>query len=202
MLSKSKLRIVWAIAIMGMTTMTACSKTEEQQPEDTTKSKNVTLSRKTDYGDDWIYFSLREGKELSIAEANHKTDLSWDLAFNRYNVRTNSGLSGNGQGGALKTESTSFDDVNAVPAGQFAIDTVYIISAPGSGFPPPTMESTANLVLCEAIAFSGPPPAYTPSPNVFIVRLADGRYAKFMAIGFYNDEGVSGYYTFKYALLD
>ena len=54
MLSKSKLRIVWAIAIMGMMAMTACSKTEEQQPEDTTKSKNVTLSRKTDYGDDWI----------------------------------------------------------------------------------------------------------------------------------------------------
>lgn len=62
------------------------------------KTITVTTSRTTNYGDDWIYFSFKDGKEVSVNEEAHKTDLSWDIAFNRYNIRTNSGTSGNGQG--------------------------------------------------------------------------------------------------------
>ena len=162
----------------------------------------VTLSRETEYGDDWVYYSLENRKEVSVAEADHANSLDWDLAFNRYNVRTNSGKSGKGQGGAAITEIKNLKDCTAVPEGlEFTTDVVYTISAPGSGFPPPEMESTANEVMCQAIRFAGPPPTYTPSEYVFIVRTASGKFAKFKAISFYDETGNSGVWSFEYEMM-
>ena len=48
--------------------------------------------------------------------------------------------------------------------------------------------------------FAGPPPTYTPSDYVFIVRTASGKYAKLKAKSFYDDEGNSGIYSFEYAI--
>ncbi len=163
------------------------------------------LYRETDYGDDWIYVSLANVDTVAVSEDTHKESTEWDVAFNRYNIRTNSGLSGSGNGGALKTDFTSLSLCTAVPEGAtFATDTVVSITASFSlstvtaTTGPATMESTANTVLAEAMAFAGPPPSYTPSKNVFIIRAADGKtFYKFMAVGFYNDEGESGYYSFK-----
>ena len=46
------------------------------------------------------------------------------------------------------------------------------------------------------LEFCGPPPAYEPSNHIYIVKTADGNYAKIK--GFYNDLGDSGYLNFKY----
>lgn len=181
--------------------VTSCSSDDDDTPKDA-KEVEVSLSRKTNYGDDWIYYSLEKGKEVSIDEATHAESTEWDLAFNRYNVRTNSGKSGKGNGGAMITTFKSFSDCKAVPAGDFTVDADYEISDIGEGFPPPTKISTANEVLCKAITFAGPPPTYTPSDYVFIVRTATGKYAKFMAMSFYDKEANSGIYSFKYVLQD
>ena len=179
--NKNKFR--FAILLFGVLSafiITACSDNnspdDPSQGENTLPVKQVSLSRKTAYGNDWIYYSLEKGKEVSVSEESHAENTDWDIAFNRYNVRTNSGASGKGKGGA------------------------YTITAPGTGFPPPTMESTANEVLCKAITFAGPPPTYTPSDYVFIVRTASGKYAKLKAKSFYDDEGKSGIYSFEYAI--
>ena len=173
----------------------------DDQPgqNDNVIQKTVTLSRKTNYGNDWIYFSLSEGKELEgINEDNRAENKSWDLAFNRYNIRTNSGLSGKGQGGALDTGLKDLNLIASVPEGEFVVDSMGIITAGMTGFPPPTMESPLNGVLADAIHFQGPPPTYTPNEHVYIVKTADGKYAKIQIQGFYNDEGQSGYVTFTY----
>lgn len=162
--------------------------------------KTVTLSRKTNYGNDWIYYSLSQGKEVEVNEDSHATDLSWDLAFNRYNIRTNSGTSGNGHGGAYDTGQTNFDAVLSVPSGaKFTVDVNDSITASFTGSGITQIASSLSPVLADAIAFAGPPPSYTPNNHVYIVRTADGRYAKLQVLGFYNDEGQSGYMNFKYA---
>ena len=159
----------------------------------------VVLSRKTDYGNDWIYYSFAEGKELEgINEDNRASDLRWDIAFNRYNIRTNSGLSGKGQGGALDTGKTNMAQVTEVPEGEFTTDVMGEITKDMSGFPPPQMESPLNEVLAEAIFFQGPPPEYIPNNHVYIVRTADGKYTKFKINGFYNERGQSGFVNFEY----
>lgn len=166
----------------------------------TVTSKTVTLSRKTAYGNDWIYFSLSQGKEVEVSEDAHATDLTWDLAFNRYNVRTNSGKSGSGKGGAYDTGLTDFNAVLSVPGNAtFTVDVNDSITASFTGSGITQIESSLSPVLAEAIAFAGPPPSYTPNNHVYIVKTADGRYAKLQVLGFYNDEGQSGYVNFKYA---
>lgn len=188
---------------LAMMSLTACGDDDNggSDPSDgVLQTKELTLSRKTSYGNDWIYFSLSTGKEVTVSEDSHNSDLTWDLAFNRYNIRTNSGLSGNGKGGAYDTGLTSFDGVTTVPSGAtFTTDTEAEITGSFTGDGITTVASTLNSVLAEAIAFAGPPPSYTPNNHVYIVKTADGKYAKLQVLGFYNDEGQSGYVNFKFA---
>ncbi len=178
-----------------------CSSDEDDStPEETELTKmEFTTSRITAYGDDWIYFSFKEGKEVNVSEDTHTTDATWDLAFNRYNIRTNSGLSGNGKGGAYDAGAVEFASVQSAPTSGYVIDTKYEISDIGTGFPPPTKMSTANVELCKAIGFTGPPPAYTPNEHVYVVKTADGKYAKVIFTSFYDDKGNSGFISFTYA---
>ncbi len=171
---------------------------DDAESSTSSEIKRVTLSRKTDYGNDWIYFSLSKCAELDIDEESHYDDLTWDLAFNRYNVRTNSGASGAGQGGALDTEYTDLSAVTTVPSGEFAVDVEGEITESFTGSGVTYTSSTLSDVLASAIAFAGPPPTYTPNYHVFIIRTADGKYAKLQVEGFYDDEGNSGYMTFSY----
>ena len=48
---------------------------------------------------DWIYFSIESNSIVNIE--NPETSLNWDLAFQRKHIRTNSGLSGLGNGAAI-----------------------------------------------------------------------------------------------------
>lgn len=202
---KSRFRLAaLCMSALSLLAFPSCSDSDEpssgEEEEGTLAVKEVTLSRKTGYGDDWIYYSLSQGKEVTVAEENHQTDLTWDLAFNRCNVRTNSGLSGNGKGGAQDTGKTSLDAVEEVPAGTFTTDVTAKITASFTGTGITEMESTLNPLLTAAVTVdtSNPPPKYIPNEHVYIVRTADGNYAKIQIEGFYNDEGVSGFVTFSY----
>lgn len=190
------------MSLLAMVTFSSCSDEDDPTNEPSTEDlevKQVTLSRKTAYGNDWIYFSLSKGKELTgIDETNRESNNEWDLAFNRYNVRTNSGLSGKGKGGALDSGKTEMDEVAEVPAGTFVIDEMGKITSRFTGNGVEEIESPLNKKLGEAIKFQGPPPSYTPNDHVYIIRTADGKYAKIQIESFYNDEGKSGFVTFKY----
>ena len=192
------------MSLLAMFTFSSCSDDDDEAvaPENDTEAlteHRVTLSRKTDYGNDWIYFSLSEGKELTgINEDNRESNQTWDLAFNRYNVRTNSGLSGKGKGGAADTGKTNMDEVTTVPNVSFVVDEMSKITSKFTGSGVEEIESPLNKKLGEAIKFQGPPPTYTPNNHVYIVKTADGKYAKIKIENFYNDEGKSGFVTFTY----
>ena len=161
--------------------------------------KRITLPH-CDYGvDNWIYFSFSEGKVLSgINESNRAENLTWDIAFYRYNVRTNGGKSGKGQGGAFDTQKTKMTAVPEAPTSGYNLDIMGEVTANVSSFPPPTIKTPLNAELGCALEFQGPPPTYTPNNHVYVVKTADGKYAKIKIEGFHNDEGESGYITFSY----
>ncbi|QZE14533.1 HmuY family protein [Halosquirtibacter laminarini] len=181
-----------------------------------------TLPRKTAYGNDWLYYNLASDTYLNptsssdtlvdigatLIEGEQKDRVDWDIAFNRYNIRTNSGLSGHGNAGAFdmgKIPYESIMKVNQIPTdAQFTEDTEYQITMseqmwntyfykqnnepwfdPNEG--PKQMKSTANALLGNALRFKGPPPAYITSNHVYIVRSADGKeYYKLMIISWYS----------------
>ncbi|MCS4238679.1 HmuY family protein [Myroides odoratus] len=184
------------------------------------------LPRLTEYSNDWLYYNLREDKFLnpfssgdslfrsadrSIVEGEQKDRFDWDIAFNRFNIRTNSGLSGNGQGGAYDMGAVSYESITSISQipkqALFVTDTVMSITMsqeqwilessktgntdpwfdPNNG--PKQMKSTANLLLANALRFSGPPPSYQPSFHVYIIRSAEGtRFFKLLIISWYNPE--------------
>lgn len=45
-----------------------------------------------DYNSGWKYFSFKKGNFVELTAEQATTSLEWDVAFNRYYVKTNSGL--------------------------------------------------------------------------------------------------------------
>lgn len=150
-----------------------------------------------------------------IKEGEQRNRLDWDLAFCGYRLRTNSGTSGNGQGGAADLGNGNYEKwqtVSQLPNTiQWAVDdhTVsitysrndwnkYLIANhldfnenpwfdPNRG--PATTKTDANPVLARAMTFTGPPPVYSPSFHTYVVRTADGKhYFKLQIISWYKGD--------------
>ncbi len=189
------------VALLGVVmAFTACKKDPVEVSD--VKAREVKLSGKTDYGNDWIYYSFVEEKEVSgLDETSSKTSDSWDIAFNRYNVRTNSGDSGSGQGGAYdagKVDWTSIIEANE--NGYTADGTLQIVkSFTGQGVTYMTSNGNDIFKDCIKLEYGAQGPVYIPNDHVYVMKTAKGKYAKVWITGFYNDAGDSGYISFKYS---
>ena len=184
-----------------------------------------TLPRKSGYTtgvtNDWLYFNLRTGEVFNrykvgedIKEGEQKDRLDWDIAFCGFVMRTNSGTSGCGKGGAADLgygDYPKWTAVSQLPEDiRWTVDndsTVNVTMSqndwnhylvennmdfesnpwfdPNNG-PAKTLTS-ANPVLYNAMTFAGPPPVYTPSFHTYVVRTADGkRFFKIQIISWYD----------------
>ncbi len=185
----------FVILVAFISLFSACENDDEQS----VNTEEVTLSRTTDYGEDWIYFSFSSGAEVSgVDNSNYQTNTSWDIAFNRYNVRTNGGVSGSGEAAAIDAGEVNYDTVFEAPESGYMLDSSIQIVESIATMPPTMMASNGNILFIGTIEFSGPPPVYAPNNHIYIVKTANGNYAKIKIIGFYNDLGDSGYLNFKY----
>jgi len=187
------------------------------------------LSRITGYSgvsqdtNDWMYFNLHTGEVFNanysgedIKEGEQKERLDWDLAFCGYHMRTNSGTSGNGQGGAADLGYGNYDSwtsASQIPSDtEWVVDTdtdVYVTYSqkdwysylnkngldineypwfdPNSG--PQRTLTSGNPLLNQAIVLSGPPMTYTPSYHTYVIRTADGQhYYKLQIVSWYNED--------------
>ena len=199
MLSKQRFApLLLALATAGIL-FAACDKEKKEEKEQ--QYQLYIQSRPTNVaGDpaDWVYFSFSKGGEVEgVNEENRQQRLDWDIAFNRVKIRTNSGTSGGGKGGALATGKGDLNEVTEAPADGYTVDTEVLLGG-YSGAGPVQLKVTGNTVLSDAIRFSGPPPTYTTSNIVYVVRTADGKYAKILIESFHNAEGKSGYMNMKY----
>lgn len=187
----------------------ACEKDDPKVEKQDEKTVTYTLSRKTGFGNDWVYFSFATGKEVDgVTEENRTERLDWDIAFNRTNMRTNSGESGKGKGGALNTKEKTFGNVKEAPTSGYTVDEKSMImfgyGQMMQGGEPEMGESTLNKILKGAIAVkpSSSGPIYQFSKEIYIIKTANGKYVKVEFTGYHNDEGKSGYVTFKYEPLN
>ena len=57
---------------------------------------------------DWVYFSVSQNSIIEVE--NPENSMEWDLAFQRKHIRTNSGMSGPGNGGAFVDSSMTWVD--------------------------------------------------------------------------------------------
>jgi hypothetical protein len=179
---------------------------DDDDDDDSTPAKYNTLSLDTkDYGL-WYYYTFDGNKIVGTGsadpeaadDAKWKQRTDWDLAFHRYNVRTNSGTSGVGKGGMLEASETDFDKVLAAPTtGYTADESVEISITPAH---PPVMGPTAGSKVCDGWAsYNHNEGAWVFAEKVFIIKTADGKYAKIWLKSFLDEEDNSGKITMEYS---
>lgn len=151
--------------------------------------------------DKWTYFSFDKGVVAEPADFTDNTD--WDLAFHRWDVRTNGGASGKGQGGAYMLEQTSLDDLPAPDAALLKSDgtiLTYMKVPDMTGENNQRVEVPASTELGQwmHVAMGTTPPTYAMLHNVFVVRAADGRFAAIRFLNYMNDKAEKGHVRFEY----
>lgn len=97
--------------------ITSCGK-DTPTPNPSNETVNSVVVNATAY-DQYVYFSFEQGKVIKTAKYDDeaiKKDKSWDIAFHRYELRTNSGLSGEGNGGAYEVGVQDIRQAVTIPA--------------------------------------------------------------------------------------
>ncbi len=209
---KKNLYAILAISMTLVLALSSCDK-KEDKPNEGEDLKSVTITNHdiSKY-EKWYYFSFKTGKFVGEGasdpttgdDAAWKARTDWDIAFHAKNVRTNSGLSGDGNGGVLDTKTEDYESVTKVPEGTFVTDTKVDSFMTTFDMPPVYIETPANEELGNWVMFdhSDAMQWIIKKKNTYIIRTADGKYAKFKAINFLNEEDQQGFITFKYTYQD
>ncbi len=156
-------------------------------PSGIDKELMIDASSKTE----WVYFSFSKGDTVTIAESN--SSLEWDLGLRRYHFKTNSGTSGSGQGGAVNMGNVDFASITEAPESGYTVDDS--VTFQGHGGP---ITYSLNPVLEGWATMEGMPPVFVATDSIYVLKTADGKYAKLWLKNYYNDEGTSGYITLQY----
>jgi hypothetical protein len=135
----------------------------------------------------WTYLDFRQGALVVPADPSGTAD--WDLGLNRVNVRTNSGTSGPGTGGALEAEGADLTSITEAPAEGYEVDT--LVPLPG---PPGSGEISSSAVLGGWYDYNPETHAVSPRAAAFVLRTADGGFVKLRVTGW--DDGD---YTIEWA---
>jgi hypothetical protein len=190
---KKQLALWLAVAVTA--TFVACDSDDDSGTSPVDKSAVTVDIDATDY-ENWVYFSFDD--DALIAVADPQTSLDWDLGFRRYHMRTNSGSSGSGQGGAYDAGKVEFSSVTTAPDAGFVVDDS--IWEYTRSMPPDSFQVAANTLLDEwyEYVFQGNAPTLVPREHVYVIKTADGKYAKIMLTDYYDAENVSGNITMQY----
>lgn len=175
-----------ASALALTATLTACED-EATGPGDQPVQGELTIDAESQTA--FTYFTFADGgSTLTVADPGSSTE--WDLAFRRFTVKINGGVSGpGGVEGANLGNNAALDSAGIValtPAdADAAFDAVTDAAIGGAAFVEDGLVEDATAYL----SFGGAPAA-NPG-NAWKVRLNDGEHAVFRAISFTFGAGVS-----------
>lgn len=139
--------------------------------------------------DQWTFFDFSRG---SVVDLPHQFSIDWDLAFQRHKMLVNGGATNpKGKGGILNLGEVPFDEVIDAPADGYVEDTIATIN--------PDAIVTENLAIKTWYHYNFLTHILRPKPNVYVIRTADGKYAKMRIVSYYCDGGqASGCFTIEY----
>ena len=198
---------VFLSLVFGALTLASCSRDDNNEvtPNVTDNSKEATVDAST--SGTWKYFSFEKGAEVTVTDPEN--DLTWDIAFQRYYIKTNSGTSGNGNGGVFKTDSKDISTVKQAPTSGYTADKKETVQL---GYPPVNTELSYNSIISggmksvngyvaydPALAGQGKSP-YTVNKWVYVVKTAKGEYVKLQVVDYLDAKNKGGHPKFKYVL--
>lgn len=136
----------------------------------------------------WVYFDLETGTELEVDDP--MTDPDWDLAFKRFHVASNGGVSGSAGSEVAVLEAT-FDEVTEVPADGFRVD-----EADGDDD-----NDDPDYVFADWYDYDFMTHVLTPKALTYVVLTGSGNAFKIAFEGYYDDAGTSATPTLAWMAL-
>lgn len=170
------------------TTETVTMEAQDSPVEPVEMLEAVTFTIDATSKEEWTYFSFAAGDVVDVEDA--ATSEAWDIGFQRTQVKLNGGVSGPGEGSVVMLTETTFAAVTAAPADGYVADTadtLAIVPQSEKGWYLYTGAPTHWILPLEA--------------RVFVVKAADGTFAKLRFVGYYKDnenKQDSGFVTFEY----
>ena len=185
-----KAKIFLLSVLIGL--FSSCIK-EDNNPPIESRTFEINSSSSTA----WKYFSFEKNDTVTIT--NPLTSAGWDLAFQRYRIKTNGGMSGSGMGSAAnsyKKGQTAFDGLTVVSdTASFTVDASVQIAVQ-QGYA--TYIINPELYTWFAIELAAQGTQIVPSDFIYFVRTADGKYAKMWVKSYYSATNASGHVTIQY----
>lgn len=191
---------------IALITFVSCSKDDTPTVETTVETYINATSKTT-----WNYYSFAENRLIGTGEETTEDNdkwyarNDWDIAINRYYVRTNSGVSiQNGNGGLyICSPSVTFNSLNDLPSDlSFTADKAIISSGMG-GETTSIIRSEATVIIFKTNDDGSMimPPVYLQAP-VYIFRTADSNdHYKVQFTQYLDENKISGHVKFNSALI-
>jgi hypothetical protein len=145
----------------------------------------------------WKYFSFAKNDTIIVTDPVSSSE--WDLAFQRYRIKTNGGKSGSGMGSAANSYQkgeSGFDALKLVSdtATFAADDSVHIAVQQGYA----TYIVSPVLYTWFTIELAPQGTQIVPSDYIYIVKTGAGKYAKVWFKSYYSAANASGHVTIQY----
>ncbi len=145
--------------------------------------------------DVWIHLSFEAGATDALEVADGSLD--WDVAFKRFQIKLNGGISGAGAGELAVADGASLADITTPPADGYVTDVA----------DDPDDEDDDDELAFETAQggwYDYDPKAHvlSPKPRTYVVRGANAATTIAVQIqSYYNDAGSSGRFTIHWKAL-
>ncbi len=142
---------------------------------------------------EWVHLRLSEMVAGQGAEPG-EVDAAWDLAFQRFMIRTNGGASGTAGVEVAVLTDVAFEALAEAPAAGYAQDAP---DSNGDGEVEPVFEMVGEGWYIYDFSTH----TLSPRPLVYVVKTFDERCFKLEFLDYYDDAGSSGHPSFRLAPL-
>jgi hypothetical protein len=143
----------------------------------------------------WIYFDFERGTVVRPSRPEQSRE--WDIAFRRFHVAVNGGVSGSGGVGVAVIQAAEFDDVTHAPKSGYLADSPDV--ATDKDEEPDYVMSSGELGWWD---YDTKTHVLTPREHVYVVRTVEGGIYKLAFLDYYNEAGSSGHLLIKFAQLE
>ena len=154
---------------------------------------------------DWVYYKL--SSKSAVAIPSPTTSTNWDLAFKRYRIKLNGGVSGPGSASLLTVSGvSSFDSANQANSGTYLNDQNFSTSHTSTSACHTTdginyaflNDFTGSVKNCW-FTYSLSTHTLSPKDQYYFFTDAGGSYYKLKITNYYSESGTSGYISFDWA---
>ena len=143
--------------------------------------------------DSWVYMDLESKSE--VFPENPEGSADWDLAFQRFKIKSNGGVSGTGGVQIAALSNTDFSGLTQAPSSGYMSD----------------QEDSSDLDSDPDYVFLGSDPWFsysssdhtlTPRDVIYVLRSVEESYYKIQMVDYYDAAGTSGFPSFNWAEVD